>query len=1025
MLKFFSINDYVLSSIKIYIGRRMRMIKVGSQWGRWDLHIHTPQTKKADKFEGKTVEEKWDKFYEHIRDYVNPDDPQRNIVALGITDYLSIDNYQKVVNDDRLPSSIELVIPNVELRLTLKGSQRPINIHCLFNPDFVDQIENRFFSELKVNHLEREFNASRAQLISLGKELLGGEGSEEDAYVKGIENFVIQLDQLTNVLKNNKDLRDNIIVVVANKGTDGASGLAGQMEIQRQGVYRQSDAIFSGNPKDIKYFLGYGADSYEVLKGKIGGIKPCFHGSDAHDISKMFEPDKKRYCYIKSELTFDGLKQTLTDPEDRVFIGEIPEVLVRIQENPEKIISKLSINKTGTHKGWFESTTIEFNPQLNVVIGNKGSGKTAIADMVGLGANSDKYENYAFLSKFRETDAASGTKVKLSFLNGVETEEVNLSTGYNQKSSLVKYLPQAYFEDITNEYKKIEGFRSEIENVIFQYLSDENKQGAKTFSEYRKLLLDADRDEIQRIQNNLSNVNSEIIELENKMSNDYLNKIKSDLSNKKEIIEKHQENIPKRLSIEVGDMNETNKKELEKLEERIHTLEKFVSSVQDKLAQLSMGKREITDFKTNLEQRIEYLDQFFKDSSTFLAENEIDIDSIFSYTVNYDQLDQMIEKIDEKIDRYNEFLSMPQNDSSKVRGNSISGKITLLKTTLNEKISKESHAVQEAKRKEREYQQWEQKLLELKGNEIEPDYETEKYLENEMEYIQNKLPADLEILEESRMKLSSEIMDKKKQILSQFQDTTTNLQEVLSNTDDNNIKIVNSFFMSLDFGNRFLSLLNRRNISSFRGIDGEELLMKRVSEQLKSENDFGDIKTFLATLVDDLRYVNREGDRVKADLSYIKDRQALYDYLFGLDYIENEFDLKVGEKDLDQLSPGERGAVLLIFYLLLDQDNDPLIIDQPEDNLDNQSVADILVPYIKRAKQRRQIIMVTHNPNLAVVSDAEQVIGVSLKKESNNQFSFITGGIENKNVNKKIQDILEGTPKAFRIRDSKYYSVLG
>ena len=142
-----------------------------------------------------------------------------------------------------------------------------------------------------------------------------------------------------------------------------------------------------------------------------------------------------------------------------------------------------------------------------------------------------------------------------------------------------------------------------------------------------------------------------------------------------------------------------------------------------------------------------------------------------------------------------------------------------------------------------------------------------------------------------------------------------------------------------------------------------------------------------------------------------------------MEYLNSEFDLKLGEKNLDRLSPGERGAVLLIFYLLLDKDDSPLLIDQPEDNLDNQSVADVLVPYIKDAKKRRQIIMVTHNPNLAVVSDSELVIFVNLNKENHNEFSFISGGIENRLVNTKIQDILEGTPRAFRIRDSKYYNL--
>jgi len=140
-----------------------------------------------------------------------------------------------------------------------------------------------------------------------------------------------------------------------------------------------------------------------------------------------------------------------------------------------------------------------------------------------------------------------------------------------------------------------------------------------------------------------------------------------------------------------------------------------------------------------------------------------------------------------------------------------------------------------------------------------------------------------------------------------------------------------------------------------------------------------------------------------------------------MEFLEKNYQLKQGNKTLEQLSPGERGALLLVFYLLLDNNDIPLVIDQPEDNLDNHSVATILVPFIRVAKKKRQIIMVTHNPNLAVVSDAEQVIYVNLDKENNYIFSTISGSIEDKKVNKKIVDVLEGAMPAFNTRKRKYY----
>jgi predicted ATPase len=149
--------------------------------------------------------------------------------------------------------------------------------------------------------------------------------------------------------------------------------------------------------------------------------------------------------------------------------------------------------------------------------------------------------------------------------------------------------------------------------------------------------------------------------------------------------------------------------------------------------------------------------------------------------------------------------------------------------------------------------------------------------------------------------------------------------------------------------------------------------------------------------------------------------QELYDYLFAFDYLRTKYDLKVDQKKLSELSPGERGGLLLIFYLMLDRQDIPLIIDQPEDNLDNKSVYEILVTFIKQAKKRRQIILVTHNPNLAVVADAEQIIHVSIdKKDGKHDFDFFSGAIEAPRVNQAVVDILEGTLPAFDNRRLKY-----
>jgi len=80
----------------------------------------------------------------------------------------------------------------------------------------------------------------------------------------------------------------------------------------------------------------------------------------------------------------------------------------------------------------------------------------------------------------------------------------------------------------------------------------------------------------------------------------------------------------------------------------------------------------------------------------------------------------------------------------------------------------------------------------------------------------------------------------------------------------------------------------------------------------------------------------------------------------------------------------------------------------------------MLSNFIKQAKKKRQIIMVTHNPSLSVGADAEKIIYVNIDKMNKNEFSFVSGSIENPEINAKIVQILEGTKPAFDKRKLKY-----
>ncbi len=123
---------------------------------------------------------------------------------------------------------------------------------------------------------------------------------------------------------------------------------------------------------------------------------------------------------------------------------------------------------------------------------------------------------------------------------------------------------------------------------------------------------------------------------------------------------------------------------------------------------------------------------------------------------------------------------------------------------------------------------------------------------------------------------------------------------------------------------------------------------------------------------------------------------------------------------IERLSPGTRGIVLLLLYLAVDSEDDrPLIIDQPEENLDPQSIYDELVREFQRAKLRRQVIIVTHNANLVVNTDADQVIVARCGSHEPGrlpQMTYQCGGLEVPAIREAVCAILEGGKDAFRER---------
>lgn len=312
------------------------------------------------------------------------------------------------------------------------------------------------------------------------------------------------------------------------------------------------------------------------------------------------------------------------------------------------------------------------------------------------------------------------------------------------------------------------------------------------------------------------------------------------------------------------------------------------------------------------------------------------------------------------------------------------------------------------------YKQWKIIRAKMQSNETSPN--TVQFYTSELTNIDSEYPTKHATLREVRIEKVKEILVEKAKIVDIYADIYAPIEleliELLRDMTERVDFKASVVLTDIQVGSKMLDYVNRAFAGVFNGKDKAFGVMNGFIR----DTDFTDEVSMLKFIANVMKVVDENIDKAS---EIIKDKTGFYELLFGLDYTGVEFNLNYSGRDLKELSPGERGIVLLIFYLALNKGEKPLIIDQPEDNLDNESVYLKLVPCIQEAKKRHQVIIVTHNPNIAIACDAEQVIYCHIDK-TKNEITYDSGSIENPVIKQKIIDVLEGTKPTFELRSKKY-----
>ena len=942
-------------------------IERGSTWNKWDFHVHTPYSILNNQFgfnpdpDGRKDVSEFDNYVKTLFTKA----VEKEIVAIGITDYFSIEGYKRIREeylnnaekmielfpDKELCSKIQrlYVFPNIEFRIpTFIGRKaNAVNYHVIFSGAVsVQDIEIVFLNQIKLQHnVGGTLPLCRSSIERIGAEYKRNNDASGSDYYVGLEHITVD-EKIILELLNNDIFRDNYIISIP-VDEDLSKGVpwSGRDSIPRKLLCQQSHCFMTSNESTREWALG--RDGIKEQIEEFGSIKPCIWGSDAHSYERLFAPDQNSYCWIKAEPTYEGLKQILYEPADRVRIqNEKPE-----EKDEHQIIDRIVFDDCN-----FSSEPIYFNEGLNCIIGGKSTGKSILLRHIAKSIDQKTVDK-------REEDIGSSRNLDVK-------ARVTWKDGEAGERKIV-YIPQSWLNRTVDE----QGGSSEINGIIQEVLLQNEQIGR------------AHRDLIEGIAAISDSVKHDILSYITAMNN---------AAEKEELLKI--EGRSKSFMKPIRDL-ELKRKELTEAagvtEEditRYGELEQEEIKLKQKAVDLETEQRKVDELKQPFVYIEGHTDEGFKEGLEYSFEDCPTVKDIFESATN--QMNEAIKPVwDKAIADVKERLRVVYAEAiDKKNKNAIEIDPLRKRIAVGEDLKKIEKQLADEREK--------QKLAILREKERD-DFRLQAH-----DY-QKKIIESRELLKKQYGVFSVIVSDANK--------TGTELE----------------FGVQIDTRRHELfeainSIFNTRNFRAFQD---------KYGINLSSKDDFEATEELFSKLFSGLE----SGDIVcKGGFT----AQTALEQLFSDWYYVHYIVMSEGDT-IDTMSPGKKALVLLELIVNLEKGQCPILIDQPEDDLDNRSIYTDLVKYLKEKKHERQIIVVTHNANVVVGADAEEVIIANQSgKEAENyskRFEYRCGAIENvspiiedgrirkgvlnqKGLQEQICDILEGGKDAFEKRANKYLS---
>ena len=419
---------------------------LGSNWHRWDLHVHTPDSL-VHNFPGP---DPWALFFDGLR-ALPPD-----IKVIGINDYLFISGYKRALAEKQkgnLPN-IELLLPVVELRLdTFCGSEsalKKVNFHIIFSDEITSElIENQFMPSLVQSYsVSNDYDAvvkdsewqaipTPASLAQLGKLVRTRTPTDKQAGLNnlsdlevGFNSVCISHDKIREILKR-PDFRGKTLTAVGKVEWDllrwSQSGMANKITLINEAAF-----VFT-SAKDV---AACERSRKSLLEQNVNGrLLDC---SDAHQLAASTEHNRLGKCFtwIKGELCFESLKQAYYEYDGRVSLGVDQPIAPLHHLNRLKVALPSALTWQGASFCLRGTHEFEFHPSFTCLIGGRGSGKSTLLNLlaVGLHGRSPLFDKHPVpcgtksLHEFISVEGAAAPE-QVEFISQNEVESFASPTG--------------------------------------------------------------------------------------------------------------------------------------------------------------------------------------------------------------------------------------------------------------------------------------------------------------------------------------------------------------------------------------------------------------------------------------------------------------------------------------------------------------------------------------------------------------------------------------------------------------------